>query len=39
MRKVVLMSDFNEEHDIILQFQADAIAKTLCTKNIELLTM
>ncbi|XP_043265885.1 X-ray repair cross-complementing protein 5-like [Colletes gigas] len=39
MRKVILMSDFNEEHDIILQFEVDTIAEHLHTEEIKLLTI
>ncbi|KOC59877.1 X-ray repair cross-complementing protein 5, partial [Habropoda laboriosa] len=39
MRKVILMSDFKEEGDIISQFQADKIAKRLTTEKIELITI
>lgn len=38
-KKIILMSDFNEEADIISQFQADAIADRLSTENIKLITM
>lgn len=36
---IILMSDFNEESDIISQFQANEIAEHLCTETIELITM
>ncbi|KOX73082.1 X-ray repair cross-complementing protein 5, partial [Melipona quadrifasciata] len=38
-RKIILMSDFNEDPDIISQFQVDAIADRLSTKNIKLITI
>ncbi|KAK1120064.1 hypothetical protein K0M31_012789 [Melipona bicolor] len=38
-RKIILMSDFNEDPDIILQFQVDAIADSLSKKNIKLITI
>lgn len=39
MRKIVLMSDFNEQYDIISQFSADAIAEQLQAEGIQLVTM
>ncbi|KAK9295672.1 hypothetical protein QLX08_010090 [Tetragonisca angustula] len=38
-RKIILISDFNEDADIISQFQADAIADRLSTENIKLITI
>ncbi|XP_076241039.1 X-ray repair cross-complementing protein 5 [Calliopsis andreniformis] len=38
-RKIVLMSDFNEEDDIISQFEADTIAENLSTENIQFITI
>lgn len=39
MRKIVLMSDFNEQYDTISQFSADAIAEQLQAEGIQLVTM
>ena len=39
MRKIVLMSDFNEQYDIISQFKADVIAEQLQMGGIELITI
>lgn len=38
-RKIILMSDFNEDPDIISQFQADAIVDRLSTNKIILITL
>ncbi|OAD59287.1 X-ray repair cross-complementing protein 5, partial [Eufriesea mexicana] len=38
-KRIILMSDFNEEADIISQFQADAIANKLSEKQIQLITI
>lgn len=39
MRKIILMSDFNEETNIISKFEAKLIAKKLFEEKIELITM
>ncbi|XP_015434884.1 PREDICTED: X-ray repair cross-complementing protein 5-like [Dufourea novaeangliae] len=39
LRKVILMSDFNEEEDIISQFQIDEIADIISTSEIGLLSI
>ena len=39
MKKIVLMSDFNEHDDIISQFKADVIAKRLQADGIQLVTI
>ncbi|XP_031843248.1 X-ray repair cross-complementing protein 5 isoform X2 [Nomia melanderi] len=39
LRKVIIMSDFNEELDIISQFEVHEIAKELHSHGIELLTI
>ncbi|CAK9808418.1 X-ray repair cross-complementing protein 5 [Anthophora quadrimaculata] len=39
VKKVILMSDFKEEEDIIQQFQADAIAEKLSAEKIKLMTI
>ncbi|CAK9796305.1 X-ray repair cross-complementing protein 5 [Anthophora plagiata] len=39
VRKVILMSDFKEEEDIIQQFQADGIAEKLSSEKIKLTTI
>ncbi|XP_054014629.1 X-ray repair cross-complementing protein 5-like isoform X1 [Hylaeus anthracinus] len=38
-KKVILMSDFNEEDDIISQFETDSIADLLHTEKIEFLSI
>ncbi|XP_076678016.1 X-ray repair cross-complementing protein 5 [Andrena cerasifolii] len=39
MKKIVLMSDFNEHFDIISQFKADVIAERLQAEGIQLVTI
>ena len=39
MRKIVLMSDFNEQYDIVSQFNADVIAEPLQAEGIQLVTI
>jgi len=38
-RKIILLSDFNEEEDVVSQFQMDDIAKTLSSEEISLIAM
>ncbi|XP_014484973.1 PREDICTED: X-ray repair cross-complementing protein 5-like isoform X2 [Dinoponera quadriceps] len=38
-RKIMLLSDFNEDEDIVSQFQADDIAKTLSSEEILLIAV
>ncbi|CAL7937693.1 unnamed protein product [Xylocopa violacea] len=38
-KKIILMSDFDEEENIISQFQADTIAKSLIAEKIELIAI
>lgn len=39
LRKIILMSDFNEETNIISKFEAKLIANKLFEEKIELITM
>lgn len=38
-RKIILLSDFNEEEDVVSQFQMNDIAKTLSSEGISLIAM
>lgn len=38
-RKIILLSDFNEEEDVVNQFQVNDIAKTLSLEEISLIAM
>ncbi|XP_072758975.1 X-ray repair cross-complementing protein 5 isoform X2 [Anoplolepis gracilipes] len=38
-RKIMLLSDFNEEEDVVNQFQMDDIAKTLSSEGISLIAI
>ncbi|EFN72471.1 ATP-dependent DNA helicase 2 subunit 2 [Camponotus floridanus] len=38
-RKIILLSDFNEEEDVVSQFQMDDIAKTLSSEEISLIAI
>ncbi|XP_012223110.2 X-ray repair cross-complementing protein 5 [Linepithema humile] len=38
-RKIILLSDFNEDEDIVSQFQADDIASTLSSENVLLIAI
>lgn len=38
-KKIILLSDFNEEEDIVNQFQVDDIVETLSSEGILLIAM
>lgn len=39
IKRIILMSDFNEEEDIISQFEADTIGEQFLSERIELITI